>query len=307
MGHSVTYLALASQSIADQYPQSILYSKPVEFIPNVWSAIGATSPPNYENSGHNNNLSFIVTGEGVVVVNSGAAYSVASALHDEIKQITKQPVVLVINENEQGHAMLGNAYWKALDVPIIAHVNAAKEWEHTSFDSLKFMQKYNQDKSKLTTVQGPTETFEKEKVLSLGDFKIRILWLGSAHSPGDLVVFLENRRLVISGDMAFHERLLPVMETTETGKWLESWEKFEDLKALYVIPGHGHPTNMDQVRRYTKDYIEFLREAVETILDDGGDLQDAYNIDQTKYSHLDTFDELAAKNAGRVFTQMEFE
>ena len=65
--------AMASEDIADQYPQSALYSKPVEVIPNVWSAIGATAPPTYENTGHNNNLSFIVTGDGVVVVNGGAA------------------------------------------------------------------------------------------------------------------------------------------------------------------------------------------------------------------------------------------
>ena len=57
--------ALASQGIPDQYPGSVLYSKPVEFIPNVFSAIGATAPPTYENSGHNNNLSFILTGDGV--------------------------------------------------------------------------------------------------------------------------------------------------------------------------------------------------------------------------------------------------
>ena len=57
----------ASEDIADQYPGSALYQKPVEVIPNVWSAIGATAPPTYENTGHNNNLSFIVTGDGVVV------------------------------------------------------------------------------------------------------------------------------------------------------------------------------------------------------------------------------------------------
>ena len=35
---------LASEDIADQYPESLLYSKPVEFIPGIWSAIGATAP-----------------------------------------------------------------------------------------------------------------------------------------------------------------------------------------------------------------------------------------------------------------------
>ncbi|MFK7944969.1 MAG: hypothetical protein AB8B85_18950, partial [Paracoccaceae bacterium] len=52
--------ASADQAISDQYPGSPLYQKPVEVIPHVWSAIGATAPPSYENTGHNNNLSFIV-------------------------------------------------------------------------------------------------------------------------------------------------------------------------------------------------------------------------------------------------------
>ena len=103
--------ALASEDIPDQYPGSALYQKPVEVIPHVFSAIGATAPPTYENTGHNNNLSFIVTGDGVVVVNGGAAYVLAEALHDEIRTITDQSVKLVINENGQGPAMLGNSYW----------------------------------------------------------------------------------------------------------------------------------------------------------------------------------------------------
>ena len=88
----------ASQSIKDQYPGSELYSKPIEVIPHVWSAIGATAPPGYDNAGHNNNLSFIITGKGVVVVNAGASARLAKALHHEIKKITNQPVKWVINE-----------------------------------------------------------------------------------------------------------------------------------------------------------------------------------------------------------------
>ena len=105
-------LAQASEDIADKYPQSELYDKPVEVIPHVFSAIGATAPPTYENSGHNNNLSFVLTGDGVVVINGGASARLAKALHDEIKMLTDQPVKLVINENGQGHAMLGNSYWQ---------------------------------------------------------------------------------------------------------------------------------------------------------------------------------------------------
>lgn len=299
--------AAANQQIADQYPASLLYSKPVEVIPNVWSAIGATGPPNYENSGHNNNLSFIITDEGVVVVNGGAAYLLAKALHDEIRAITDEPVRLVINENGQGHAMLGNSYWKEQGVSILAHTGAAAAFEDNGAESLASMQRYNKEKAAGTFKQGPTETFETEAVFEYGEFQIEARTLGPAHSQGDIVVWLPRQKLVISGDMAFHERLLPVFEDTDTAGWLESWKTFEALCALYVIPGHGHPTNMAQVRRYTRDYLVFLRARVREVLESGGGLAEAYLVDQSPYAHLDTFEELATRNAGRVFEQMEFE
>ena len=298
----------ADEDIPDQYPGSLLYSKPVEVIPNVWSAIGATAPPRYDNSGHNNNLSFIVTGAGVVVVNGGAAYRLAEALHDEIKQITDQPVKLVINENGQGHAMLGNSYWAEQSVPILAHADAAHAFADRGHEILERMRRYNRDKAEKTFVAPPTETFTDKKVIEMGTERIEVLALGPAHSPGDIQVWLPERGLVIAGDIAFHERLLPIFEDTLTADWLETWDNaFETLGATWVIPGHGHPTNMAQVRRYTRDYLVWLREKVGALLEAGAGLEDAYYVDQSPYAHLDTFKELATRNAGRVYEQMEFE
>lgn len=300
--------AVASEDIADKYPASLLYDKPVEVIPGVFSAIGATAPPTYENAGHNNNLSFIVTGDGVVVINGGAAYGLAKALHDEIKAITDQPVKLVFNENGQGHAVLGNNYWTDLGVPVIAHVDAAHEVEEYGGSIIAGMQRYNRDQAEGTKLQGPTETFEDEYIVEMGTFRIEARYLGPAHSPGDIVIWLPEQSLVIAGDMAFHERMLPIFEDTMTADWLETWDReFEALGATYVIPGHGHPTNMAQVRRYTKDYLLYLRARIAEHIDADGDLADAYYVDQTPYANLDTFEELATKNAGRVFEQMEFE
>lgn len=298
----------ASQAIPDQYPGSMLYSKPVEVIPNVWTAIGQTAPSTYENAGHNNNLSFLVTGDGVVVVNGGGSYGLAKALHDEIKSITDQPVKLVIDENGQGHAMLGNSYWSERDVPVLAHVDTATEIEEYGADVLDAAQVRLKDRADKTFVKGPDETFEDRKVIEMGSMTIEVLYLGPAHSPGDTQVWLPKQKLVISGDMAFHERMLPIFEHTDTAAWIETWKTaFEPLGALYVIPGHGHPTNMDQVRRYTLDYLVYLRARIGEHLEKDGTLADAYYVDQSPYEHLDTFKELATRNAGRVFEHMEFE
>ena len=300
--------AFASEDIADQYPASVLYSKPVEVIPGVFSAIGATAPATYENAGHNNNLSFIVTGDGVVVVNSGGSYQLAKALHDEIKQITDQPVKLVINENGQGHAMLGNTYWAEQGVEIVAQQDGAEAFADEGPQSLAAAQSRLKDRAEGTELTPPTATFEDEYIVDMGDFHIEALHLGPSHSPGDIVVWLPEQSLVIAGDMAFHERMLPIFPDSLTADWLETWDgPFEALGATYVIPGHGHPTNMAQVRRYTKGYLEYLRGKIGEHIDAGGSLADAYYVDQSPYAHLDTFEELATKNAGRVFEQMEFE
>lgn len=300
--------AFASEEIPDQYPQSVLYSKPVEFIPHVFTATGATAPPSYENAGHNNNLSFIVTGEGVVVINSGASTALARALHEEIKAVTTQPVKLVINENGQGHSMLGNGYWAGLGVPILAHEDAVAEFEDSSGQDLAALKSYARENAEGTTLVLPSETFTEAKTITLGEVTIEVLHLGPAHSPGDTQVWIPQWSMMIAGDIAFHERMPPIFEGTCTLCWIETWEtKLTLLNPTYVIPGHGHPTNLAQVTRYTHDYLVDLRAKISAHIAAGGDLAGAYYVDQSAWAQLDTFEELATKNAGVVFTEMEFE
>ena len=304
----LNFFLLASEDIDDKYPQSELYNKPVEVIPNVFTAIGATAPPTYENAGHNNNLSFVVTNEGVVVINSGASVRLAEALHSEIMKITDKPVKLVINENGQGHAILGNKYWSQKGIDILAHEDAIFEIEENSHSILQRMKSYNKDRAVGTEVVVPNKSFSEKFIFTLGGLEFHVLHLGPAHGPGDTQVWLPELSLMIAGDMAFHERMLPIFENTCTKCWLETWdEKFAPLNALYVIPGHGHPTNMAQVTRFTRDYLVDLRKKISEVLENGGDLAEAFYVDQQRWRLLDTFDELAKRNAGRVFEEMEFE
>lgn len=294
--------------IPDQALDTFLYSRPQEVIPGVvWSAIGATAPPTYANSGHNNNLSFVISDDGVLVVNAGDNYLLAASLHREIKKITSQPVKYVVLENAQGHAMLGSNYWKQQGATIIAHEDASQVIAEHGDMLLDRMRRRNRDKSFHTEVVLPDKTFSQKLTLELGSELIEILYLGKAHSPGDIVVWLPERKLVISGDMAFHERLLPVFEDTDTSEWIKSWDKFASLGAEYVIPGHGSPTTMEPVTIYTRDYLVYMRQQIEQLLDADGSLEDAYRIDQSAYAHLDTFFELSRSNAGQIFRSMEFD
>jgi len=293
--------------VPDKALDTALFSKPVKVAPNVWSAIGATAPGTYENGGHNNNLSFIITTNGVVVVNAGDNYQLASALHDEIKKVTKQKVKYVVLENGQGHAALGSSYWQEQGAKIIAHADAAHELKERGLDILDRMKRRMREKASKTRLAMPDITFDKEHIIEMGGMRIELRNLGPAYSPGDIVTWLPKERLVISGDVSFHQRLLPLFGHTDTKTWLETWEVFEGLKAKIIIPGHGEATTYDQVTKYTKDYLVYLREKVGKLIEEGGGLKEAYLIDQSPYSHLPTFRQLAKRNAGHVFRAMEFE
>lgn len=293
--------------LLDKAPDSFLYDLPQEVIPGVWSAIGATAPGTYENSGHNNNLSFVITDDGVLVVNAGDNYLLAQSLHEEIKKRTTQPVKYVVLENSQGHAMLGSKYWKEQGVAIIAHRDTAAYMEKTGYDSLAVMRSRARDKAFKTEFVMPDKTYDDKLDLKMGSWDLQILHLGSSHSHGDTMVWLPEKKLVIAGDTAFHIRMLPIFEDTDTAKWIETWDTFEALGAQIVIPGHGGPTDMATVRKWTRDYLVYLREKVAEVIKAGGSLDDAYKVDQSSYLHLHTADELARSNAGRVYRAMEFE
>lgn len=121
------------------------------------------------------------------------------------------------------------------------------------------------------------------------------------------MAWLPKQKLVISGDIAFHQRLLPVFEHTDTAGWIETWDAFEALGAKGIIPGHGTPTDYAEVIKYTRDYLVYMRTELAKVLDNGGGLVDAYTVDQSAYEDLDTWEFLALRNAARIFQAMEFE
>ncbi|MBM4182297.1 MAG: MBL fold metallo-hydrolase, partial [Betaproteobacteria bacterium] len=158
-----------------------------------------------------------------------------------------------------------------------------------------------------TELAKPDMVYEERLDLSMGGVRIEVLHLGNAHHHGDTMLWLPEKKLVIAGDTAFHVRMLPVFEDTNTARWLDIWDKFEALGAEVVIPGHGGPTDMATVRRWTRGYLVDLRARIAEVLQRGGGLEEAARVDQSDYMHLHTADELARLNAGRVFRAMEFE
>lgn len=297
---------LKSSSL-DKYRGSMLYSSLEKVADGVYASIGQTAPPSFENSGHNNNLGVVIGEESVLVWNAGGNYLLAKAFHEEIKKITDKPIKYVVLENSQSHAMLGSSYWKSLGAKIVSHAIAKEEIIQKGERIIQRSKRRLEEKILGSEIVLPDITFKEKIELDLGKRKVQAQYYGYAHEQSDIVLWLPKEKIVFAGDHAFHQRLLPIFEHTDIDKWLIAWEKFASLNAQIVIPGHGDVTDMSTVTKYTKDYLVYIKEEVAKILEDDGELVDAYNIDMSAYEHLDTFRELGKQNISRVFKKMEFE
>ena len=83
----------------------------------------------------------------------------------------------------------------------------------------------------------PTMTFDRRLVLHRGGREIHLLFLGRAHTAGDVVAYIPSERVVATGDLM--HGLLPYMGDGFPDEWPATLRALEALEFDRVIPGHG--------------------------------------------------------------------
>lgn len=276
--------------------------------PGVYAHIGETAGRTYANEGMNANTGFIVTKAGVVVVDSGATYQVAKAIHQEIKKVTQQPVKYVVNTGGQDHRWLGNGYFREQGAQIIAHPKAKADMQDRAAVLLAGLKTELKEKLDGTVAVYSDRLFEQKETLQLGGEEIQVLFFYGGHTPGDAVVWLPKTRTLFSGDQIYVDRLLSILPISNSKYWLASFEAIEKLKPKTIIPGHGKVCDLQKAQQQTGNYLKLLRSHMRKAIDANKDLQTAINsLDQSAYKHLDIFEQLKGGNASRVYLEMETE
>lgn len=102
--------------------------------------------------------------------------------------------------------------------------------------------------------------------------KIEILFLGRAHTAGDLVVHLPKEKIIVSGDLTVFP--IPLIGSTsyplEYGATLENLLK---LKAKIIIPGHGNVMRDDSYIKLMIRLLTSIKSQVETAVQKGETLE----------------------------------
>ncbi|MHB8823513.1 MAG: MBL fold metallo-hydrolase, partial [Thiobacillus sp.] len=99
--------------------------KAEQVVDNVYAIVGPLGQRSAENDGLNANFGFIVTPDGVILIDSGASRLGAEKIAAAIGKVTKQPVRWVVNTGSQDHRWLGNDYFSRKGAEVIALARTA--------------------------------------------------------------------------------------------------------------------------------------------------------------------------------------
>ena len=277
--------------------------------PGVYAFIGEKVGRTHANEGLNANIGLVVTPAGALLIDSGASFKGAQQIHAAVQQVTDQPVKWVINTGGQDHRWLGNGYFVAQGAEVMAHADAKADLLARGGDHISGLKTELKEKLDGTVPTLPTRWLSgQDETLNLGGMAIEVKHRKGAHTPGDLMVWLPQQRVVFSGDIVYVDRLLGVIPVSHTGRWLESFAALEALKPARIVPGHGDVCELPKAQAQTRDYLQALRTHMKQAVENGDDIGAAIKgFDARPWMGLLNAVELHPGNASRTYLELERE
>lgn len=208
---------------------------------------------------HGANVAFIVTGEGVILIDTPMLPKEALHWCAEIQKRTDEEITYIINTDHHRAHVVGNQFFPTAKVT--AHERAWKEMNSYG-DSFR-TRLINMYRDRLPEavevwqahlkIIKPEITFAGRTFLFKGDKEIHLIPVGG-HTPATTVVYFPREKLLFAGDLVVTNRP-PFLSQGDTKEWLEALTYVRKLPYDILIPGHGELTG----REATEAMSEYLR------------------------------------------------
>jgi glyoxylase-like metal-dependent hydrolase (beta-lactamase superfamily II) len=244
----------------------------------------------------NSNTAIIESDDGVMVVDTHSKPSAARVVIEHLRELTPKPVRYVVNTHFHWDHWHGNeAYPAAYPNAEIVSNQITREamvrkglkriQDHVRQGPAEIAQlkttlaaaRTPDERAKLETELRlaaayqaevtalkpalPTIAFEQTMKLYRRDREIHLLYLGRAHTEGDVFVYLPKEKVVITGDAVIG--WTPFMGDGYPEDWVGTLDRLAQLDFTHIIMGHGAPAGRDWLRTfrgYVHDMVEAVRE-----------------------------------------------
>ena len=274
----------------------------------VWFVQGEAALGSAANRNFISNAGFIVTPEGVVMIDALGSPALAQELVAAVRRVTTQPIRYVIVTHYHADHIYGLQVLKALGATIIAH-RAGLEYLNSDTAQRRLeasrveLSPWIDERTRLV----PAERWiDADTVLEIGGEKVQIRHVGPAHTAEDLVVYSERSGVLFAGDLVFRGRI-PFVGQADSRGWINALSGLIALRPRTIVPGHG-PVSSDPLPdlELTRDYLVFLRQSMGDAATDLEPFEDAYaRADWSRFEGLPLFRTANRINAYNTYLLME--
>jgi len=276
-----------------------------QIAPGVYAAIGDTG----RGSEGRPNAGFIVTSEGVVVIDALASPQQGEQLAHPIRKIPRQPVRWLVLTHHHPDHHFGAIVFRRLGAKVIAHPDRRVLATEAGEDALiaDWVRVVGLDAMRgFEFADLPDRPVTGSDTLRMGGKTIVITHPGAAHTAGDLMVWLPQERVLFAGDILIEDGVTMVVDG-DSADLLKALALIDSLKPAVAVPGHGAiPRDPLELVARTRSYITGLRADMKSALEHGVPLGRALKglppADQTRPV---SYNSRRRRNAVRVYLEEE--
>jgi len=300
---AVFYLLPTAHCLATGWLYKVLEVKPNVFVWVSDDVLDLDGDPQFDRAGA---AGFIVTNEGVVVVDTTNTPFHARELLYEIRHRSELPVRYVIDTSSSGELILGNEVFTELQATLIS---SAKTQEAIRQYRQMLTRRMDDDDGRLRSrlrgfhITLPTQTFGNEMTLRLGGQEIKLLTLLKNGLTDDSAVYLPPAKVLFLGEL-FQNAYFPRIGSRNLRDWIATLRQVEAWDIDVYVPGHGEPGGKNELAEF-RQFLEWLGKEVETRFQAGKSLsQVKREIDPLVENYKWHAPELVPEDVEAVFKQM---
>jgi cyclase len=176
-------------------------------------------------------VSLVVVGRNGVLVADGQGNAAATqTMLDRIKTLTPLPVKWYVVGSDHGDHTAGNSVLPK-DITYIVHPTSRAQLVKDSTAGAAAT-------PPRTVIVPPTAMARDAENVDLGGITVRVMFLGRAHTGGDLSVFLPREKILFMSE-AYLNRVFPAMRSAYPSDWVQTVDRALAMDVSRYVPGHG--------------------------------------------------------------------